>query len=342
MRIHLTRSATLSPFTSFLEAGGCSTLRHLSAVGIDSEALESPESLIPLTQVCRFVEGAARWGGCENIGIEVGARTPIRELGLFGKVLQQALTLKDLLQKLIQWVPMVDTGARAWLVTHADANHVRLCVQHDVHTGRSEADDFALMLFIDAVRMATGPNWRPREISASKPRQRRLSTIDALSDARFEDNSVFASFLIPRNLLSQPILRTTQANPSHCNPEDTLNAIAPPDDLIGSMVQAIRSGMQCRIPTIDEAAELAGTSVRSLQRNLGSEGLAYRELLDRIRFEEASTLLRDPGISIQDIANRLGYSEISNFSHAFLRWAGTPPSSDRARKIREFANSSTA
>jgi AraC-like DNA-binding protein len=334
MRIHLTRSLTLAPFTSFLEAGGCSTMRHLSAVGIDSDILQSPESLFPLTQGCQFIERAARWGGGENIGIEVGAQTPIREMGLFGKVLQQALTLKDLLQKLIQWVPLVDTGARVWLITNTDAEHVRLCVQHDVHTGRSVANDFALMLFIDAVRMATGPNWRPRQVSAGKPRQRQLSTIDALSDARFEDNSVLASFLIPRNLLSKPILRSSPADSGDSNPEDTLKADAPPDDLIGSMTQAIRSGLHSRIPTINEAAELAGTSVRTLQRNLGTLGIAYRELLDRIRFEEATTQLGDPSIPIRDIASRLGYSEISNFSHAFLRWAGTPPSSYRAQRIR--------
>ena len=74
--------------------------------------------------------------------------------------------------------------------------------------------------------------------------------------------------------------------------------------------------------------------MRTLQRNLGSQGIAYRELLDRVRFEEASTLLRDPSISFQNIANRLGYSEISNFSHAFLRWAGTPPSDYRAQRLR--------
>jgi AraC-like DNA-binding protein len=34
-------------------------------------------------------------------------------------------------------------------------------------------------------------------------------------------------------------------------------------------------------------------------------------------------------ISVLEIAKRLGYSDTANFSHAFVRWSGMPPSQYR-------------
>ena len=40
----------------------------------------------------------------------------------------------------------------------------------------------------------------------------------------------------------------------------------------------------------------------------------------------AVTLLRDTDLSMTALAKRLGYANISGFTHAFTRWAGVAPS----------------
>ncbi|MBC2713844.1 MAG: helix-turn-helix domain-containing protein [Desulfobacteraceae bacterium] len=44
-----------------------------------------------------------------------------------------------------------------------------------------------------------------------------------------------------------------------------------------------------------------------------------------MRKETALAYLKDPEISICDIALLLGFSEQSAFNHAFKRWTGTTP-----------------
>ena len=46
------------------------------------------------------------------------------------------------------------------------------------------------------------------------------------------------------------------------------------------------------VPTISRAAEISGISPRTLQRQLGSDGLTYQRLIDRIRFQMARKRLR--------------------------------------------------
>jgi AraC-like DNA-binding protein len=99
----------------------------------------------------------------------------------------------------------------------------------------------------------------------------------------------------------------------------------------GLVEPCLGGAVETRIPTVDEAAELVGTSVRSLQRGLGQQGTVYRELVERVRYDTARELLCDPGISVLEIAERLGYSDTANFSHAFLRWSGMPPSQFRRK-----------
>lgn len=329
MKVHLTRAATILPFTSYLAEEGGSVLQHLSVVGIAPELLGSPEALIPAHRGACFLDRSARQEGVENLGLEVGARTSIAGLGLFGMVLQQALTLNDLLQKLIKWIPVTDSGAHAWLEPADNPACVRLCIRHDFGAGKSIADDFALMILIDAVRMAAGPEWRPSRIAINGSKFRDLSGFEMLSEADRMISPDHASFLIPRSLLSAPVLRSRETPEIKESPEAELMATAPPEGLVDSISCAIRTSMESRVPTIDEAAEMVGTSVRSLQRGLGNQGTVYRELVDRVRYETACRLLGDPTIGVSEISDRLGYSNTANFSHAFLRWAGTPPSQFR-------------
>lgn len=74
---------------------------------------------------------------------------------------------------------------------------------------------------------------------------------------------------------------------------------------------------------------------------VGRPPSAYIE--DR-RLETASKLLVEPGLKIWQVAQGLGYSSISAFSRAFLRWSGERPSEFRRRHLvaaRAKSSSST-
>lgn len=71
------------------------------------------------------------------------------------------------------------------------------------------------------------------------------------------------------------------------------------------------------------AAELA-VSVRTMRRRLAEEGTSFRELVAETTGLLAEELLT-AGLTVQEVAHRLGYAGAPSFSYAFKRWSGTSP-----------------
>jgi AraC-like DNA-binding protein len=66
-----------------------------------------------------------------------------------------------------------------------------------------------------------------------------------------------------------------------------------------------------------------------LQLKLADRGTSFHHLLDETRCELALGYLRQPTLSITEIAFLLGFSDASNFTRAFKRWKSAPPSAFR-------------
>lgn len=87
------------------------------------------------------------------------------------------------------------------------------------------------------------------------------------------------------------------------------------------------------------AADLA-MSERTLRRSLARAGTSYRELLDEVRQDLAEEMLATGVLSVEDVAQRLGYAEASSFIHAFKRWRGETPAQFRFRRARRAGRAS--
>jgi AraC-like DNA-binding protein len=82
-------------------------------------------------------------------------------------------------------------------------------------------------------------------------------------------------------------------------------------------------------PTLAVIAERLGSTTRTLRRQLDHQGTSFRELLDELRSQVAMKYLRDTVMTSEDIAVSLGFSDATNFRHAFRRWTGKTPSEFR-------------
>ncbi|MBO3277380.1 helix-turn-helix transcriptional regulator [Pseudomonas schmalbachii] len=80
-----------------------------------------------------------------------------------------------------------------------------------------------------------------------------------------------------------------------------------------------------RPASLKEVAMRMGMSARTLQRRLGPYGLSFQGLQNQVRAQAAKRMLGNPKLSISEIAWRLGYADVSAFSHAFQRWTGVSP-----------------
>ena len=80
---------------------------------------------------------------------------------------------------------------------------------------------------------------------------------------------------------------------------------------------------------LEALAEELGLHARTLQRRLRDLGESHSGILARVRYRLSRQWLADPAQSIEDISDRLGFSDRRSFTQAFTRWSGSTPSQYR-------------
>ncbi len=81
---------------------------------------------------------------------------------------------------------------------------------------------------------------------------------------------------------------------------------------------------------LDDIARRVASSRRQLQRAYAEiGGTTFREHLTGVRMDRAAELLAARGVTVRDVAHRVGYRQPAQFAKAFRRHHGTPPSSLR-------------
>ncbi|MGK2866800.1 MAG: AraC family transcriptional regulator [Mycobacterium sp.] len=81
--------------------------------------------------------------------------------------------------------------------------------------------------------------------------------------------------------------------------------------------------------TVDDVAARLTVSAQHVRRLLREEGTSFREIKEEILRDEAIAALVRGGETVEQLSERLGFSEPSAFRRAFRRWTGSPPGSYR-------------
>jgi transcriptional regulator GlxA family with amidase domain len=97
------------------------------------------------------------------------------------------------------------------------------------------------------------------------------------------------------------------------------------DDAVAIVEQEYASDL-----SLDDIARRVASSRRQLQRAYAEIGhTTFREHLTRVRMQRAAELLTRRGMTVREVARRVGYRQPAQFAKAFRRHHGIPPSSLR-------------
>jgi len=87
--------------------------------------------------------------------------------------------------------------------------------------------------------------------------------------------------------------------------------------------------------SLDDIARRVASSRRQLQRAYSEIGqTTFREHLTAIRMDRATELLGARGLTVREVAGRVGYRQPAQFAKAFRRHHGVSPSDFRATRRR--------
>jgi AraC-like DNA-binding protein len=298
--------------------------------GLPSACLEDPKTPLPTAALWRFRELAACRTGLPNLTLNVVADLEFAKLGAISDAVLRQPTLLKMAQVFTQLAQTESSTATLDVQPCVDGSVYfvdRLALRHV--QGEWHAELYVLMWMLKIVQLVD-PMWSPTEIwCVSKANPDRARAIESLG-AKPRFGECCTSFPIPASMLALAA--------KSCKPRDRSSAeedswsTAPSDTFSGAVKQLIRAYAGDSWLSVKEASEVAGTSLRTMQRRLSAEATTYSGLLEEVRAESAGNLLENTDASMSEISEQLGYSDRGNFTRAFRRWAGVAPTQFRAQR----------
>ena len=96
--------------------------------------------------------------------------------------------------------------------------------------------------------------------------------------------------------------------------------------------------------SLDDIARRVASSRRQLQRAYAEIGqTTFREHLTGVRMDRAAEMLQTRGLTVREVAHRVGYRQPAQFAKAFRRHHGLAPSDFRAsRRFGALAGTAAA
>ena len=94
------------------------------------------------------------------------------------------------------------------------------------------------------------------------------------------------------------------------------------ETLSDQLKQIIMRDFRGKVPPVEIAASQLNMTVRSLQRKLKGEDTTYRDVTQKIKKDLAASLMTKSKFRVSEVAEILGYSDLSSFSKAYKKWSG--------------------
>lgn len=302
----------------------------LADTGLSEAGLAAPEATVDLATALRLIERARALSGEQALGFHIGLQMRISAHGYLGFAAMTARTARDAAALAARYAPLrtdalalaygVD-GGTGWFEVRERAD---LGVARDVILP-------ALLVGVwrigEALTERTLSGWA--EFAFPEPPYFRSFRALGAIDVRFARPANRLCF--DPSVFDLPIATYDPAAHElalrQC--EDALALHARGGALLGR-VRELALGEGGRRRTAEEAARAAGMSERTLERRLAERGTSYSEIVEEVLRERAARLLRETDLSVEEIADRLGYSDAANFTRAFRRWTGKPPGAWRS------------
>jgi AraC-like DNA-binding protein len=309
-------------------AMGIHTQEICEAAGLTPKTLEDPEARITFDCVETIWKEVALKTRDHNFGLHLGEsiqRYPGGDIVL--SVMANCSTVGDALDKFCCYHKIMSDAIQPKL----DVKDKLACLSWETSNPRlrpsRHISEALLGIFMTILKGLSENSIRPVEVHFRHAAPQDISEHRRIFQAPLLFDQQKDELVIEKDKLERPVFL---ANPQLLDTLERyalelIHKIYLPDSFADKVIRLLGKRMQGEKPSIESIASDLAVSVRSLQKKLSREGTTFQQLLDYSRKEMAIQYLKNPQMTLCDIAFMLGFSEQSAFNHAFKRWTGKTP-----------------
>ncbi len=306
----------------------------LRAAGIDAGA--TGLARWPIDDITRLWRAAERCTGDPGFGLRAGALVSPASLNVLSFLLQSSASLRAALAQLQKHQRLVSDGGRFQMLAGEAASWVVYHPQQGELAFSPHQIEAVLAAVVSVARWVTGQPVRVLKAQCSHARLGPAGAYQEVFGCPVEFEQAFNGLLLDNALLDQPLpqadARLAQLHEHYAAAQLAALAETPS---VPDLRAWLASQLGPRPPRRPDAARALKLSERTLARRLREQGRSFEQLLDDVRRDAALRAVAHSGRRLGDIAQSLGFAEISSFHRAFRRWTGMAPG--RWRKQRSEA-----
>jgi AraC-like DNA-binding protein len=301
----------------------------LERAGLAEHDFDNPQFRIPAAAQCQIMEFASEALKDSAFGLHLATQTNPRGVGMLFYVTAAAMNVGEGIGLFARYCRIVNEAMRFQLTREEERSVLAVSFAGVPRHRARQYSEFAIALAMRALREITARHVRPVRVSFAHGRNSDLPEFRAFYGCPVEFGAPSDRLVFSNETLALPLITEDRF---------LLDALRPICDAAarerhtptGTLRESVESEVQKLLPhgraQRQTVAKALAVSSRTLSRRLADEGTTYEEILDRLRRSLALEYVKEPNLSVSQIAWLLGYEGATSLNHAFRRWTGRSPS----------------
>jgi AraC-like DNA-binding protein len=321
----------LSAITAELSEQGIPASTALAGTGLSAKQLDSHVTKISYRQIDIVIGNALRVSKDPAIALLAGQRMHITAYGMYGYAMLSSATQAEARDLSTRYHRV--TGPLCDLSISENGQNIIVTIEPILPPSTSDrnrfAIEFALAANLRVIKDRAGEAFGFSRVVLDYPAPPHTAAYSDLFNCPVLFEQPYCGYQHGRDNSALALADSRTCAMARAMCEQMLNEINSSGGVAADIKRLLieRPGNFSRI---DAVAGKLGMHPRALRRKLEAEGTSYRGLLADVRMRLAIEYLRKTDLINEEIAGLLGYSDASNFRHAFMRWTGKSPSKFRA------------
>ncbi len=317
--VYLVRSEVLAGFNDLVRELGADPKPMYRQVGLTAALMSNPDHMVPCANVSALLDVAAKTLGRSDFGLLLGDRRKVFQIGLLWPLISHCPSVEQALNAATKHLHLHNQGI-LWQLD-VEGGHALLTrvdrVPSDVPTFQWAV--YSTRSMIGGLQALCGDQWRPSSIGFIHPPPRDSHTYDRLFGTKVEFNREFNLIDFPASDLAGNLAERSSSLYHQINKQVQAleDEYERQEDFCSKIKLLIEQRMHKEECTQTGIAKVLSMHPKALQRELHSRGATFRELKAEVRLDMAERYLKDSEIPLTTVADILGFSELSSFSHAF-------------------------
>ncbi len=292
------------------------------------------EAFVSQRSVNSLIHSAMGRAAGASIGLQLGSTLQISTHGSLGYAMIASKDLRQALQTAVRYVPLRNAVLRFQLHERKGGASFEIIERLDMGLSREFVHCVVFAMFLKLIDAVVGLPLRSLKVSLPFAEPVWRPDIERMFQGDLRFGAERLAFHIPHELLDQTCLTADSgAYERACLECELLQSKAAQTQSIAQRVRELMQGREGQYPSLGDAARYFNMSSSTFIRRLKDEGTSFQTLLDDTRRARAHWYLTQTQLPVEEIAERLGYIDTTNFSRTFRRWHGTTPSELRKRSV---------